>query len=202
MITVRRNKRKRVIPLPKWYLKYAIFTIPFCVCWTAAAHWGGLPWSCLRLRSAVLLSPYHRNFSARSVSLFRTTGTASDIHLQTENQPGVIPAGFWRFACGDRRVQLRVQLCVKKLRGCIRNKGKLWNTRKAAWIQGTAPESIENPGAVFWSRVRESNPPSRLGKPMHYRCTNPALAAANCCSYSIADSFAKFNRILTAVFKV
>ena len=27
---------------------------------------------------------------------------------------------------------------------------------------------------LFWSRVRESNPPSRLGKPMHYRCTNPA----------------------------
>lgn len=26
----------------------------------------------------------------------------------------------------------------------------------------------------FWSRVRESNPPPRLGKPMYYRCTNPA----------------------------
>ena len=29
--------------------------------------------------------------------------------------------------------------------------------------------------APMWSRVRESNPPSRLGKPMHYRCTNPAI---------------------------
>ena len=27
----------------------------------------------------------------------------------------------------------------------------------------------------FWSRVRESNPPSRLGKPLYYRYTNPAL---------------------------
>ena len=25
------------------------------------------------------------------------------------------------------------------------------------------------------SRIRESNPPPRLGKPMYYRCTNPAL---------------------------
>ena len=27
----------------------------------------------------------------------------------------------------------------------------------------------------IWSRVRESNPPSRLGKPLYYRYTNPAL---------------------------
>ena len=31
-------------------------------------------------------------------------------------------------------------------------------------------------GGVFaWSRVRESNPPSRLGKPLYYRYTNPAF---------------------------
>ena len=29
-------------------------------------------------------------------------------------------------------------------------------------------------GVLFWSRVRESNPPSRLGKPLYYRYTNPA----------------------------
>ena len=28
-----------------------------------------------------------------------------------------------------------------------------------------------------WSRVRESNPPPRLGKPLYYRCTNPACSA-------------------------
>ena len=28
---------------------------------------------------------------------------------------------------------------------------------------------------LFWSRVRESNPPSRLGKPLYYRYTNPAF---------------------------
>ena len=27
----------------------------------------------------------------------------------------------------------------------------------------------------FWSRIRESNPPSRLGKPLYYRYTNPAF---------------------------
>ena len=29
-------------------------------------------------------------------------------------------------------------------------------------------------GLSFWSRIRESNPPSRLGKPLYYRYTNPA----------------------------
>ena len=29
-------------------------------------------------------------------------------------------------------------------------------------------------GLFFWSRIRESNPPSRLGKPLYYRYTNPA----------------------------
>ena len=29
-----------------------------------------------------------------------------------------------------------------------------------------------------WSGVRESNPPPRLGKPMHYRCANTAIATA------------------------
>ena len=28
-----------------------------------------------------------------------------------------------------------------------------------------------------WSGIRESNPPPRLGKPVHYRCANPALRA-------------------------
>ena len=27
-----------------------------------------------------------------------------------------------------------------------------------------------------WSRIRESDPPPWLGKPMHYRCANPALS--------------------------
>ena len=26
-----------------------------------------------------------------------------------------------------------------------------------------------------WSGIRESNPPPRLGKPVHYRCANPAM---------------------------
>ena len=36
-------------------------------------------------------------------------------------------------------------------------------------------ETATHPGGrLFWSRVRESNPPSRLGKPLYYRYTNPA----------------------------
>ena len=31
-------------------------------------------------------------------------------------------------------------------------------------------------GLSFWSRIRESNPPSRLGKPLYYRYTNPACS--------------------------
>ncbi len=34
--------------------------------------------------------------------------------------------------------------------------------------------AIRMEGISFWSRVRESNPPPRLGKPLYYRCTNPA----------------------------
>ena len=30
------------------------------------------------------------------------------------------------------------------------------------------------PAFSFWSGIRESNPPPRLGKPMHYRCANSA----------------------------
>ena len=41
---------------------------------------------------------------------------------------------------------------------------------------GSAPKNKRRHPAslIFWSRVRESNPPPRLGKPMYYRCTNPA----------------------------
>ena len=53
-------------------------------------------------------------------------------------------------------------------------------------------------GAIlFWSRIRESNPPSRLGKPLYYRYTNPAL-----CEGIIPEGIGKFNPILSkpAVF--
>ena len=44
---------------------------------------------------------------------------------------------------------------------------------------------------LFWSRVRESNPPSRLGKPLYYRYTNPA------CGGIIADRNGKCNLFLS-----
>ena len=38
------------------------------------------------------------------------------------------------------------------------------------------------------SRIRESNPPPRLGKPMHYRCANPAVASANIGKIFVIDN--------------
>ena len=52
-------------------------------------------------------------------------------------------------------------------------------------------------GISFWSRIRESNPPPRLGKPMYYRCTNPALHGS-CVEFLdiIASFLQKSNRFL------
>ena len=47
-------------------------------------------------------------------------------------------------------------------------------------------------GILWWSRVRESNPPSRLGKPLYYRYTNPAQ-----CVGIIAEGKAKSNPFLS-----
>ena len=46
----------------------------------------------------------------------------------------------------------------------------------------------------FWSRIRESNPPSRLGKPLYYRYTNPAL-----CGYYSKGKW-KIQPIFVALF--
>ena len=48
------------------------------------------------------------------------------------------------------------------------------------WIFRSTPNRFKRKdhptgGLFFWSRIRESNPPSRLGKPLYYRYTNPAL---------------------------
>ncbi len=47
---------------------------------------------------------------------------------------------------------------------------------------------------LFWSRVRESNPPSRLGKPLYYRYTNPAYGSI------ITDRNGNFNLFLSKSF--
>ena len=49
------------------------------------------------------------------------------------------------------------------------------HTRIQALVQ--APKNKKEQAgwlAPNWSRVRESSPPQRLGKPLYYRCTNPA----------------------------
>ena len=57
--------------------------------------------------------------------------------------------------------------------------------------------AIHLDGISFWSRIRESNPPPRLGKPMYYRCTNPALHGS-CVEFLdiIASFLQKSNRFL------
>ncbi len=47
----------------------------------------------------------------------------------------------------------------------------------------------------FWSRVRESNPPSRLGKPLYYRYTNPASGPI------ITEVNGNFNCFLSKTFE-
>ena len=58
-------------------------------------------------------------------------------------------------------------------------------------------KAIRLDGFSFWSRIRESNPPPRLGKPMYYRCTNPALHGS-CVEFLaiIASFLQKSNRFL------
>ncbi len=47
-----------------------------------------------------------------------------------------------------------------------------------------------------WSGIRESNPPPRLGKPVHYRCANPAHIGDCVCKgiafFYIDKIFSKF----------
>ena len=45
---------------------------------------------------------------------------------------------------------------------------------------------------LLWSWIGESNPPSRLGKPLYYRYTNPALRED-----IIPEGNGKFNPILS-----
>ena len=49
----------------------------------------------------------------------------------------------------------------------------------------------------IWSGVRESNPPQRLGKPLYYRCTNPAYMS----DFIIVIPDVGFKRNLTAYKK-
>ena len=51
---------------------------------------------------------------------------------------------------------------------------------------------------ILWSRIRESNPPSRLGKPLYYRYTNPAyFVRLQLTGAIIADPNGKFNHNLS-----
>lgn len=45
---------------------------------------------------------------------------------------------------------------------------------KLCTIKSSTPCQSRRGVLQFWSRIRESNPPSQLGKLLYYRCTNPA----------------------------
>ena len=59
--------------------------------------------------------------------------------------------------------------------GCpLFTKSSSQNMRSFQRIRRSSNRSEFWPRGFDWSRVRESNPPSRLGKPLYYRYTNPA----------------------------
>ena len=66
--------------------------------------------------------------------------------------------------------------------------------RKAHLVEKKHRLSCRQTVFLFWSRVRESNPPSRLGKPLYYRYTNPAFGS---CIGIIAKAKGKSNLFLS-----
>ena len=73
-----------------------------------------------------------------------------------------------QFARGRRFVLPEYDESIMRLEKIAKNAGSL------NFFRGKR-KSLENKAfSRDWSRIRESNPPPRLGKPMYYRCTNPA----------------------------
>ena len=68
-----------------------------------------------------------------------------------------------------------------------------WYAKPAAWIKKEVTFGRQKL-LLFWSRVRESNPPSRLGKPLYYRYTNPANGDS-----IITKAYGKSKRLLSKV---
>ena len=65
--------------------------------------------------------------------------------------------------------------------------------RKAHFVRKRPHLSPRQMWPFSWSRVRESNPPSRLGKPLYYRYTNPARLDVGI----IADGIENFKDFLS-----
>ena len=68
----------------------------------------------------------------------------------------------------------RLRYCVA---GALPRRGTVHRTVPFIWVRlPLFPKRKDTLAGVFsfWSRIRESNPPSRLGKPLYYRYTNPA----------------------------
>ena len=66
----------------------------------------------------------------------------------------------------------------------------IWMGSTPSFLQTRKSHPVGWPFLV-WSRIRESNPPSRLGKPLYYRYTNPA------CAGIIAEPAEKSNHFLS-----
>ena len=77
-------------------------------------------------------------------------------------------------------VSLRIFFWPRQKLRCVASRpsvdGKMLviEPRARCGIRTSKRKAIRLDGFSFWSRVRESNPPPRLGKPLYYRCTNPA----------------------------
>ena len=82
--------------------------------------------------------------------------------------------------------RIRESICIflrkiKERMPSSRHPATVHRTAALEWVRlPTPPRQKKNTtrlgGVSIWSRIRESNPPSRLGKPLYYRYTNPACS--------------------------
>ena len=97
-------------------------------------------------------------------------------HYRSADKSGVREYSGGRAAS----VSLRIFFWLRQKLRCVASRpsadGKMLAIEPRVRCGAHIPKrnAIHLDGISFWSRIRESNPPPRLGKPMYYRCTNPA----------------------------
>ena len=120
-------------------------------------------------------------------------------HYRSADKSGVREYSGGRAAS----VSLRIFFWLRQKLRCVASRpsvdGKMLAIEPRVRCGAHIPKrnAIHLDGISFWSRIRESNPPPRLGKPMYYRCTNPALHGS-CVEFLdiIASFLQKSNRFL------
>ena len=150
-------------------------------CFSACIYRMQNGWGCKgtvdSLTSGFPIGPYsHRIYAGISLVCYTLIATAASgipichIAIMTENLPS--PSGLGRFLEQDPGVDKTEEPPSSSRRRATVHRTaafKLFDSL-CSKIKGTPMGCL-----LFWSRIRESNPPSRLGKPLYYRYTNPAF---------------------------